>query len=93
MRVDVGQRKVPPDVADVTEIPEQLPDGRLGRPQYGHSKSPYSTTRNGSVDRSADVVVLGSTSTYRSTIGSAVAQQARIRVRRAAARWPGRGAT
>jgi hypothetical protein len=35
MRVDVGEREVPPDVADIAGIAEQLPDHRLRPPAEG----------------------------------------------------------
>jgi len=44
VRMHVWQRRVPPYVADVREVAEQLAHGGSARPQYGHSKSPYSTT-------------------------------------------------
>ena len=58
VRVDVRQRKVPPDVADVTEVPEQLPDNRLGHTAVRTLEVAVLDDGNGSVDRSADVVVL-----------------------------------
>ena len=58
MRVDVGQWEVPPDVADVTEVPEQLADNRLGDAAIGALEVAVLDDRDGSIDRSADVVVL-----------------------------------
>ena len=40
LRVDVGQRQVPPHVPDVAEIPQQLPHGRLGLAAVGALEVP-----------------------------------------------------
>ncbi len=47
VRVDVGQRQVAPDVADVAEVASSSRTTGSAWPQYGHSKSPYSTTVTG----------------------------------------------
>ena len=63
VRVDVVQRQVPPDVAEVAEVGEQLADDRLGLAAVGALEVAVLDDRDRRVDRAADVVALGSTST------------------------------
>ena len=56
--VDVVQRQVPPDVADVGEVAEQLAHDRLRLPAVGTLEVAVLDDRDRCVDRPADVVAL-----------------------------------
>ncbi len=58
-RVDVVQRQVPPDVADVAELAEELADDRFGLPAVGALEVAVLDDRDRRVDRPANVVALG----------------------------------
>ena len=51
VRVDVGQRQVPPDVADVAEVAEELADDRLGLPAVRALEVAVLDERDRRVDR------------------------------------------
>jgi hypothetical protein len=56
--MDVVQRQVPPDVAHVTEITEELADDRLRLPAVGAFEIAVLDDRDRRLDRSANVVAL-----------------------------------
>src|SRR6266508_6510408 len=56
--MDVAQREVPPDVADVAELPQQLAHHRLGPPAVRALEVAVLDNRDGSVDRAAEAVAL-----------------------------------
>ncbi len=56
--VDIVQRQVPPDVADIAELAEELTDDRLRLPAVGALEVSVLDDRHRCVDRSADVVPL-----------------------------------
>ncbi len=58
VRVDVGQRQVSPDVADVDEVAEQLADDGLGLSAVGALEIAVLDDRHRRFDRAADVVTL-----------------------------------
>ena len=93
VRVDVVERQVAPDVAQVVAEVESSSSRITGSawPQYGHSKSPYSTQRHGRVVGAADVVALGVDvlGEVEQVVGGAARSGARA-PRRAAARSRGR---
>ena len=62
VRMDVVQRQVPPDVADVAEVAQELAHDRLGLPAVRALEVAVLDDRDGRVERPADVVALGSTS-------------------------------
>ena len=57
--MDVVQRQVPPDVADVAEVAQQLADDRLGLPAVGALEVAVLDDRDGRLERPANVVALG----------------------------------
>ena len=59
MRVNVGERKVAPDVAEVAEVREQLADDRLGLPAERALEVAVLDERDRGVLGAADVVALG----------------------------------
>ncbi len=59
VRVHVVQRQVPPDVADVAEVAQQLADDRLGLPAVRALEVAVLDERHRRVERAADVVALG----------------------------------
>ena len=59
MRVDVVERQVAPDVAQVAEVGEQVPDDRLGPAAVRALEVAVLEQRDGRLDRAADVVALG----------------------------------
>ena len=58
-RVDVVQRQVPPHVAEVAEVGEQLADDGLGLPAERALEVAVLDERHRRLERAADVVVLG----------------------------------
>ena len=58
VRVDVVQRQVPPDVADVAEVGQQLADDRLGLAAVGALEVAVLDEGHRRVGRAADVVAL-----------------------------------
>ena len=58
VRVDVVERQVPPDVADVAEVAQQLADDRLRLPAVRALEVAVLDHRDGRVERPADVVAL-----------------------------------
>jgi hypothetical protein len=58
-RMDVVQRQVPPDVADVAEIAPELAKDRLGHPTVRTLEVAVLDDRDGGFGRPADVVALG----------------------------------
>ena len=94
VRVDVGERQVAEDVAQVVAARASAARGSIGSawPQYGHSKSPYSTQGDRRVVASPRMWSRsGSTSSARSMICSAVRRELAGAHRvRDAARAPGR---
>ena len=79
VRVDVVERQVPPDVSDIAEVGQQLPDDRLRLPAVGALEVAVLDDRHRRVDRPADVVALRIDRSIRSTIGSAAPSSARAR--------------
>ena len=74
--MDVVQREVPPDVADVGEVLEQVPHDRLGHAAVRDTRSRRTRRRvTGASTGPRTWSRSGSTSRYRSTSGSAVAEQ------------------
>ena len=59
MAVDVGERQVAPDVADVGEIAEQLAHDRLGAPAVGTLEVPVLDDGHRPIAGAADVIALG----------------------------------
>ena len=57
--VDVVQRQVPPDVADVAEVAQELADDRLRLPAVGALEVAVLDDRDRRLERPADVVALG----------------------------------
>ena len=56
--VDVVQRQVPPDVADVAELAQELADDRLRLPAVGALEVAVLDDRDRRLDRAANVVAL-----------------------------------
>ena len=59
VHVDVVQRQVPPDVAHVAELAEELADDRFGHPAVRTFEVAVLDDRDRRVDRPANVVALG----------------------------------
>jgi hypothetical protein len=59
VHVDVGQRQVAPDIADVGEVAQQLVQDRLGLAAVGTLEVVLFDNGDGRVDGAADVVALG----------------------------------
>ena len=57
--MDVVQRQVPPDVAHVAELPQELADDRFGLSAVGALEVPVLDDRDQCVDRAAEVIPLG----------------------------------
>ena len=80
VRVDVVERQVPPHVADVAEVAQQLADDRLGHAAVRALEVAVLDQRDGRVHRARGCGrARPSTSTARSTSGSAAPSSARIR--------------
>ena len=76
VRVHVAQRQVPPDVADVAEVAQQLADDRLGLAAVRALEVAVLDDGDRRVGRPADVVALGiDVDCTRSTSGSGAAEQ------------------
>ena len=58
VRVDVVERQVPPDVADVAEVAKELADDRLRLPAVGALEVAVLDERDRRVERPANVVAL-----------------------------------
>ena len=93
-RVHVVQRQVPPDVAEVAELGEQLADDRLGLPAERALEVAVLDERHRGLLGAADVVALGVDGDREvdQQLGRPE-QRADLEPRSAASRWPGRGAT
>ena len=59
VRVDVGERKVPPDVSDVGEVRQQLAHDRLRLAAVGALEVAVLDQRHRGRDRTADVIAVG----------------------------------